>query len=584
MQYQQQSIQKQPLQPHRQQQLYQHQYQFNPDPYSSLRQNYNESGEVILQLAKGAQGRSEPAHTPAVTQTMTPNTWSSASSALLTSSSSASSMASVHPPPEVAPPSLHQQQSQQHLHHPQQQLQISSISKTTLRQSTTAPQSQLAAAADTMATSNNVSTAAASAPVIPVKTIDKPPAPPRLRHKHSQHAPLHYTFLSDNKIKTKPLRGASLSMAGSDHHNNGGSSRGNISYNGGYGRVSDCDASTTSGAAASVATALGAVILPRRGPNKRACNSYFVYRREQYEQNKAEFKSRGFAGSDISKVIAKMWHEEPESTKRLYEAKADFEKYALTQSFPEYKYQKGGERKSIQAGISLSQPTVAVASSVKASWTPGITAQTMRAQLAITNNQVDRDPGKEGPIASGIKRTARAINRDLIFVTEGDKKNATDNNNNNNNNKNSKNKKNINNTINNENQHPVEHTSAASLTMENRNYIPIPGQSVFPSREDILTHHHPTDHSQLLLLQRQQQQQQHQQQIVELQAQYQFEQQQLIQQLQLQQHQQQQQKEPFYRYSYCEGQYLNQGASYGYVNNDISKVDDDSGNKDLDPQ
>ncbi|KAF9191265.1 hypothetical protein BGZ50_009480 [Haplosporangium sp. Z 11] len=60
-----------------------------------------------------------------------------------------------------------------------------------------------------------------------------------------------------------------------------------------------------------------------------------------FDMNKVDKSSRGrCSGSAISKEIARLWNQEPECVKRLYEIEAEMERFRLKQTFPEYRYQR----------------------------------------------------------------------------------------------------------------------------------------------------------------------------------------------------------------------------------------------------
>ncbi|GJJ70582.1 hypothetical protein EMPS_02931 [Entomortierella parvispora] len=90
--------------------------------------------------------------------------------------------------------------------------------------------------------------------------------------------------------------------------------------------------------------------LPLLARMKKPCNSYMWYRKETYKKNQSEFNAKKFPGSAISKEIARAWKREPESVKRVFEAKAEMEKYRIMQALPSYEF------KSLQAGCKSSRP------------------------------------------------------------------------------------------------------------------------------------------------------------------------------------------------------------------------------------
>ncbi|OUM65561.1 hypothetical protein PIROE2DRAFT_29693, partial [Piromyces sp. E2] len=75
-----------------------------------------------------------------------------------------------------------------------------------------------------------------------------------------------------------------------------------------------------------------------RNPSKipRPQNCFIIYRREKHQIISA--KNPGIANNDISKIIAKMWREEPPEVKEIYHQRAKEEAKRHMLANPGYKY------------------------------------------------------------------------------------------------------------------------------------------------------------------------------------------------------------------------------------------------------
>ncbi|KAI8821001.1 high mobility group box domain-containing protein, partial [Fimicolochytrium jonesii] len=68
----------------------------------------------------------------------------------------------------------------------------------------------------------------------------------------------------------------------------------------------------------------------------RPPNSFIIYRTEK--QDEVLRLHEGITNNEVSRVIGRMWAEEPQSVKDEYKVKAEEAKRLHTMAFPDYKY------------------------------------------------------------------------------------------------------------------------------------------------------------------------------------------------------------------------------------------------------
>lgn len=76
--------------------------------------------------------------------------------------------------------------------------------------------------------------------------------------------------------------------------------------------------------------------LPSSVSAKRPSNSWILYRKEKHPQVLAQ--NPDISNNEISKIVAKMWKNEPESVKDKYKLQAQIERNMHKQLYPDYKY------------------------------------------------------------------------------------------------------------------------------------------------------------------------------------------------------------------------------------------------------
>ncbi|RKP39029.1 putative HMG box protein, partial [Dimargaris cristalligena] len=77
----------------------------------------------------------------------------------------------------------------------------------------------------------------------------------------------------------------------------------------------------------------------------RPRNAFIIYRQEKHRELVAGSTGPSIPNKEISKIIGKMWREEPKLVKDEYHRRAEEEKTTHATTYPDYKY---SPRKSIK--------------------------------------------------------------------------------------------------------------------------------------------------------------------------------------------------------------------------------------------